>query len=196
MTPPTRSISSILHGPRHECLLLNQRSKETPALHRPRRGRKVGHHLNPNNRHQIRERPRRFLREVRLCNAGWASKMMHNCPPPLSLLGRWLHGAAHINGDYGHILLEQVAPIDAALIDGLRPHFESAHLDAREVFHRAARIDLHPDANGPGGNAQYPNCLPPTAKKGLFGEIDRRVSIFIERSRTTRPSPRRCGIKN
>jgi hypothetical protein len=97
--------------------------------------------------------------------------MMHNCPPPLPLLARWLRGAARANGNYGHILFEQAAPIDDALIDGLRPYFESAHLDAREVFHRAARIDLHPDANGPGGNAQYPNCLPPTAKKGLFGEV-------------------------
>ncbi|PRX19156.1 hypothetical protein B0G75_13919 [Paraburkholderia sp. BL18I3N2] len=26
--------------------------------------------------------------------------------------------------------------------------FSSKHLDAREVFHRAARIDLHPDADG------------------------------------------------
>jgi hypothetical protein len=97
--------------------------------------------------------------------------MMHNCPPPTPLLNRWLLGAAHTNGNYGHILFEQAAPIDDALIDGLRPYFESAHLDAREVFHRAARIDLHPDANGLGGNAQYPNCLPPTAKKGLFGEV-------------------------
>jgi len=97
--------------------------------------------------------------------------MMHNCPPPLPLLARWLRGAARTNGNYGHILFEQAAPIDDALIDGLRPYFESAHLDAREVFHRAARIDLHPDANGPGGNAQYPNCLPPTAKEGLFGEV-------------------------
>jgi hypothetical protein len=68
-------------------------------------------------------------------------------------------------------LLEQEAPINDDLVAALRPYFESAHLDAREVFHRAARIDLHPDADGPGGSACYPNCLPPTAKKGLFGEV-------------------------
>ena len=96
---------------------------------------------------------------------------MHTCPPPISLLTQWLKGVAHLNGNYGHILFEQAAPIDDAVVAGLRPYFESAHLDAREVFHRAARIDLHPDANSPGGNAQYPNCLPSTAKKGLFGEV-------------------------
>ncbi|WP_346897555.1 aminotransferase [uncultured Roseibium sp.] len=97
--------------------------------------------------------------------------MLHNCQPPTTLLNRWLSGAANVNGDYGHLLFEQATPNDEAVLDGLRPYFESAHLDAREVFHRAARIDLHPDADGPGGNAQYPNCLPPTAKKGLFGEV-------------------------
>src|SRR3546814_13503092 len=69
------------------------------------------------------------------------------------------------------ILFEQSAPNDNTVVDELRPYFESAHLDAREVFHRAARIDLHPDADAPGQHAQYPNCLPPTAKKGLFGEV-------------------------
>lgn len=97
--------------------------------------------------------------------------MLHNCPPPMPLLNRWLHGAARMNGNYGHLLFEQVAPLDDAGVDQLRPYFESAHLDAREVFHSAARIDLHPDADGPGANAAYPNCLPATAKKGLFGEV-------------------------
>ncbi|MER8764750.1 aminotransferase [Mesorhizobium sp. M0012] len=97
--------------------------------------------------------------------------MLHNCPPPMPLLNRWLRGAARVNGNYGHLLFEQVMPSDNAVVDELRPYFESAHLDAREVFHRAARIDLHPDADGPGGNAQYPNCLPATARKGLFGEV-------------------------
>lgn len=96
---------------------------------------------------------------------------MHNCPPPIVLLQRWLLGTSNVNGNYGHLLFEQATPVDGALVDGLRPYFESAHLDAREVFHRAARIDLHPDAGGPGANAQYPNCLPSTAKKGLFGEV-------------------------
>lgn len=97
--------------------------------------------------------------------------MMHNCPPPQALLAGWLKSAAHTNDNYGHILFEQAARSDEALVAGLRPYFESAHLDAREVFHHAARIDLHPDAAGPGGNARYPNCLPSTAKKGLFGEV-------------------------
>ncbi len=97
--------------------------------------------------------------------------MLHNCPPPMPLLNRWLRGAAQVNGNYGHLLFEQTAPLDDAGVAELRPYFELAHLDAREVFHRAARIDLHPDAGAPGGNACYPNCLPPTAKKGLFGEV-------------------------
>jgi hypothetical protein len=97
--------------------------------------------------------------------------MMHDCPAPQALLAGWLRGAANTNGNYGHILFEQAAPVDDAVVAGLKAYFESAHLDAREVFHRAARIDLHPDAAGPGGNARYPNCLPPTAKKGLFGEV-------------------------
>jgi hypothetical protein len=44
-------------------------------------------------------------------------------------------------------------------------------MDAREVFHGVANIDLHPDADGPGGHAQYPTCLPSKAKRGLFGEV-------------------------
>ena len=97
--------------------------------------------------------------------------MMHNRPPPHALLARWLQRTMHLNGSYGHILFEQLIPSDDTVVNELRPYFESAHLDAREVFHHAARIDLHPDAGGAGANAQYPNCLPPTAKKGLFGEV-------------------------
>ncbi|NEI93937.1 aminotransferase [Rhizobium leguminosarum] len=97
--------------------------------------------------------------------------MMHNCNPPMEALNRWLLGAVRGNNNYGHILFEQQTAADEALVAALRPYFESAHLDARDVFHHAARIDLHPDADGPGGNARYPNCLPPTARKGLFGEV-------------------------
>lgn len=97
--------------------------------------------------------------------------MLHNCPPPIAELQRWLRGAAHVNGPYGHILFEQAVAPDDQLNNALRPYFESAHTDAREVFHAAARIDLHPDADAPGAHAQYPNCLPPTAQKGLFGEV-------------------------
>jgi hypothetical protein len=97
--------------------------------------------------------------------------MLHNCSPPIAELQRWLRGMATINGSYGHILLEQKLAPDAQLIDALRDYFESAHADAREVFHAAARIDLHPDADAPGAHARYPGCLPPTAQKGLFGEV-------------------------
>jgi len=97
--------------------------------------------------------------------------MMHTCPAPQPLLARWLTSDAHTNNLFGHILLEQVILADGDVIAELRPYFESAHMDAREVFHAAARIDLHPDADGPGGHAQYPTCLPSKAKRGLFGEV-------------------------
>jgi hypothetical protein len=97
--------------------------------------------------------------------------MLHNCPPPVAVLQRWLRQTGSVNGTYGHILLEQALPPDAELVDALRTYFESAHADAREVFHDFARIDLHPDADAPGAHAQYPGCLPPTAQKGLFGEV-------------------------
>lgn len=93
---------------------------------------------------------------------------MHTCPPPSAALVAWLKETNRIDGDYGHLLLEQQAPIDVAR---LRPYFESAHLDAREVFHGDAGLDLHPDAGAAGAHAQYPACLPPTARRGLFGEV-------------------------
>ncbi len=97
--------------------------------------------------------------------------MLHHCPPPVDELRRWLHTDARINGNYGHTLVEQISPIDAQLERSLRRYFESAHADARKVFHETARIDLHPDADAPGAHATYPACLPATAKKGLFGEV-------------------------
>jgi hypothetical protein len=93
---------------------------------------------------------------------------MHTCPPPGAAMAAWLKETNKIDADYGHLLLEQQAPIDPA---ELRPYFESAHLDAREVFHGDAGLDLHPDAGAPGAHAQYPACLPPTARRGLFGEV-------------------------
>jgi hypothetical protein len=69
------------------------------------------------------------------------------------------------------LLLEQKQLADAKICEELAPYFESAHLDARECFHRLARISLHPDAGEPGCNAQYPTALPLTARKGLFGEV-------------------------
>ncbi|MEQ1515326.1 MAG: aminotransferase [Usitatibacteraceae bacterium] len=69
------------------------------------------------------------------------------------------------------MLLEQQTATDEALIATMRPYFESAHLDAREYFHRQIAIDLHPDADAPGAHACYPGCLPSTARRGLFGEV-------------------------
>src|SRR3546814_20083503 len=88
----------------------------------------------------------------------------------MALLNRWLRGTAHENGNYGHILFEQSAPNDNTVVDELRPYFESAHLDAREVFHRAARLDLHPDEDAPGPHAQNPNCLPPSSEERREGK--------------------------
>ena len=97
--------------------------------------------------------------------------MLHTCAPPVEALRRWLRQTEALNGNYGHLLLEQAVPGDQAPLAELRAYFEFAHLDAREVFHAAARIDLHPDAGAPGAHAQYPGCLPSTARRGLFGEV-------------------------
>ena len=104
--------------------------------------------------------------------------MLHNTPPPIAELQRWLRGVANVNGGYGHLLFEQATAPDEQLAAALRTYSESAHADAREVFHAAARIDLHPDADAPGAHAQYPSCLPPTAQKGLFGEV--MAGLFVE----------------
>lgn len=104
--------------------------------------------------------------------------MLHTCPPPQPLLSTWLRSSANANGSYNHYLFEEARPLDGDVVSGLRPYFESAHCDAREVFHAAASIDLHPDANGPGSHAQYPNCLPPKARRGLFGEV--MAGLFVE----------------
>lgn len=104
--------------------------------------------------------------------------MMHACAPPQLLLSSWLRGSANTNGSYSHYLFEQLQPSDANVVSGLRPYFESAHRDAREVFHAAASIDLHPDADAPGSHAQYPNCLPIKARRGLFGEV--MAGLFVE----------------
>jgi hypothetical protein len=99
---------------------------------------------------------------------------MHTCPPPKKALDAWLIPYPSVEAEnYGHLLLEQKAPIDEALIDQMRPYFESAHLDAREHFHHQIGINLHPDTDPAGGppSVCYPNCLPPKAHRGLFGEV-------------------------
>jgi hypothetical protein len=96
---------------------------------------------------------------------------MHTCEPPTEALNEWLTVYPSVKGTYGHLLLEQATETNQNLISVLRPYFESAHLDAREHFHREIAIDLHPDAGAPGEQTCYPNCLPSKAHKGLFGEV-------------------------
>lgn len=96
---------------------------------------------------------------------------MHDCAPPLAALAHWLTSWPTVTGKYGHLLLEQKAEIDDGLIAALRPYFESAHLDAREHIHQQIGISLHPDGGVGGGAVCYPNCLPPIAHRGLFGEV-------------------------
>jgi hypothetical protein len=97
--------------------------------------------------------------------------MLHNCPPPTNALDDWLKAWPSEAAKYGHLLLEQEGDGDAKLIAKLVPYFESAHADARAFFHEQMGIDLHPDANGGGAHASYPNCLPPITRRGLFGEV-------------------------
>jgi len=98
--------------------------------------------------------------------------MLHTEPPPSATLARVLHPTTAGSGSYGHLLLEQqVTALSDADIAELRPYFESAHQDAREVFHAAARISLHPEDGERGDHAIYPNCLPPKTIRGLFGEV-------------------------
>lgn len=95
---------------------------------------------------------------------------MHTCAPPKKLLNNWLGIYPSVVGRYGHLLIEQVGTSDKVLIDGLRSYFESAHLDARQKFHDFIGMSLHPDDGTAGANARYPNCLPSTTRRGLFGE--------------------------
>jgi hypothetical protein len=98
--------------------------------------------------------------------------MLHQTPPPTLTLQNLLAATSAGSGAYGHLLLEQTnLPVDDALLGQLRPYFESAHMDARDVFHKAARISLHPEADARGAHATYPNCLPPKTVRGLFGEV-------------------------
>lgn len=96
---------------------------------------------------------------------------MHTCPPPKAALALWLKDYGSIrDGNYGHLLLEQQGEAAKPLLDALRPYFESAHLDAREHFHKKVGINLHPDAAGT-TDITYPTSLPKKAKRGLFGEV-------------------------
>lgn len=95
---------------------------------------------------------------------------MHTCKPPIPALNAWLKATSSGGPDYGHLLLEAKPLGAAAIAAALRPYFESAHLDAREVFHGEAGLDLHPDASSGAIDIQYPTCLPKTARHGVFGE--------------------------
>lgn len=96
---------------------------------------------------------------------------MHTCKPPSAAIEKWLTSNGTIESNYGHLLLEQCSVPDAEIVASVRAYFESAHLDAREHFHDQIALSLHPDADAPGVHACYPNCLPSTAKRGLFGEV-------------------------
>lgn len=80
----------------------------------------------------------------------------------------WLTATPKTSAGYGHLLLEQNNPVNPA---DLRSYFESAHQDARQVFHSSAGMDMHPDATDGVSHALYPGCLPPKARRGLFGEV-------------------------
>jgi hypothetical protein len=97
---------------------------------------------------------------------------MHTCAPPIDALDDWLEEHASTNGDFGHLLLLQKEADDGAICRALRPYFESAHLDARQVFHADIGIDLHPDAGDvEAPHVDYPGYLPNTMRRGLFGEV-------------------------
>jgi len=96
---------------------------------------------------------------------------VHTCPPPVAALEKWLNPSGTVEGNYGHLLLEQLTSPDHETLASVRSYFESAHLDAREHFHNQIALSLHPDADDPGAHACYPGCLPPTARRGLFGEV-------------------------
>lgn len=93
---------------------------------------------------------------------------LHTCPPPD--LDEWLEEYPSVVKNYGHLLLEQKKSQDDDLFARLTPYFESAHLDARTVFHEFMGIDLHPDAAAGSAGINYPSSLNLTTLKGFFGE--------------------------
>lgn len=96
---------------------------------------------------------------------------MHTCPPPKKALDERFKEYASVEDGLGHTLLEQTEEDDGTLAEALRDYFESAHLDARNVFHSFIGIDLHPDADGHDPIVTYPGSLPSTTRRGLFGEV-------------------------
>ena len=94
---------------------------------------------------------------------------LHDCPPPD--LENWLEQNPSFIKGYGHLLIEQVNAYDDELIARLKEYFESAHLDARMVFHEFIGIGLHPDDNEKRAEVSYPSSLHLTTLKGFFGEV-------------------------
>ena len=97
--------------------------------------------------------------------------MLHTCQPPVEELEERFEEHATVNGNFGHTLLVQLTADDGTLASALRPYFESAHLDARNIFHSDIGLDLHPDAAGDDPFIAYPSSLPRTTRRGLFGEV-------------------------
>lgn len=96
---------------------------------------------------------------------------MHTCEPPRDILDSWLENRINTSPNYTHLLLQAKEPGPSGMAAALRPYFESAHADARRVFHAYAKLDLHPDAVEASTAVQYPSSLPPTTRHGLFGEV-------------------------
>lgn len=99
---------------------------------------------------------------------------LHTCEPPTEALAQWLAvspGGTNDNPGFGHLLLEQHAAPTEGVLDAIRNYFRSAHSDAREHFHAFAGISLHPDGGDGAPAVSYPECLPSTARRGLFGEV-------------------------
>jgi hypothetical protein len=96
---------------------------------------------------------------------------MHTAPPPKDALANWLNDYPTEVENYGHLLLEEQDETNPEIAKDLLAYFESAHLDARQCFHKLARISLHPDGADGACDAHYPGSLPLTALKGLFGEV-------------------------
>lgn len=93
---------------------------------------------------------------------------LHDCPPPN--LDDWLEQNPSFIKGYGHLLIEQIKAGDDELLSRLKPYFESAHLDARTVFHDFMGISLHPDDEKQ-ADVSYPSSLHLTTLKGFFGEV-------------------------
>ncbi len=98
---------------------------------------------------------------------------LHTAQPPNNFLGENFQQYEDVDvGRYRHVLLEAKYNDPASLAAALRPYFESAHLDARTIFHDEIGINLHPDT-GPAvaSSITYPNSLELSARRGLFGEV-------------------------